>query len=715
MSHKMPVSREISYLDPVLYATQWAHHPWTLWLDSASRNDPRGRYSFLAVEPAMTLVLRGDTLTIEQEGMSRVEEGDPFEILEDLWRSLQRPCDPELPPFQGGFAGYFSYDLARAVEKLPTWAKDDVGYPEVMLGVYEKVLAFDHATQRCWAFAKDEQQLISWLEELAPCEPPSFEGKGLTWSSNFTQEAYEAAVSRVIDYIWAGDIFQANLSQRFEATLPSEWSSFAHYCHLRLVNPAPFAAYLNFGPWVLSSSSPERFLWARDGLVETRPIKGTRPRVTDEDMDQRYREELMSSAKDRAENAMIVDLMRNDISRVCEDLSVKVPDLCRLESFATVHHLVSAVVGRLRPDASTWSLLRASFPGGSISGAPKVRAMEIIEELEPTRRGPYCGCIGYLGWDGSLDTNIAIRTLVATGGMIRFQVGGGIVADSVPAQEYQETLDKGRALFASFSDLTPASVSTSFSSKAPAGLSPLAVELQRESCQKDEYKGLDEASFSPKEQGLPFLRHGASSQDAPYLLIDNYDSFVYNLARYLGRLGISRRVVRNDAMTLQEVEAMDPAAIILSPGPCAPEQAGISLDIVKHFGPKIPILGVCLGHQCMGQIYGGRVERAIRPIHGQTSVITHQETGLFAGLPPLLEVARYHSLIVLAQEGAAFEVTAQSRDGEIMALQHRAFPSYGVQFHPESVLMPDGVAMIANFVSLAQAWNQAHRSVETEK
>jgi len=442
--------RALAYREPVDYVTPWAQQPWCLWLDSARRDDPRGRYSFLAVEPSQKVVVRGRRVEIREQGQTLIQEGDPLGILEALWRESSGPCHPQMPPFQGGYAGYLGYDLARTLERLPMLAKDDLGLPDAMLGRYEKVLAFDHQTRGCWAFARDARQLEEWVKQLVCTDAPRYQGSALAWQAHFTPETYADAVAQVIAYIWAGDIFQANLSQRMEALWPERGAAFAHYCHLRRVNPAPFAAYFHTEHVTLASSSPERFLWMHEGNVETRPIKGTRPRALDPQRDQEHQKELLSSAKDRAENAMIVDLMRNDLSRVCTDHSVEVPELCGLESFSTVHHLVSTVIGHLRSDATAWSLLRACFPGGSISGAPKIRAMEIIEALEPTRRGPYCGSIGYIGWDGTLDTSITIRTLVYTNQRVYLQVGGGIVADSVPAQEYQETLDKARALLDSF-------------------------------------------------------------------------------------------------------------------------------------------------------------------------------------------------------------------------------------------------------------------------
>jgi aminodeoxychorismate synthase component I len=449
--------------------------------------------------------------------------------------------------------------------------------------------------------------------------------------STFSRDQYLAAVARVREYILAGDIFQANLSQRFEA--PLRESPAALYQRLRRVNPAPFAAYLDLGGVQVLSASPERFLRVEGatGQVESRPIKGTRPRGTGPMHDLALGQALTESAKDRAENLMIVDLLRNDLSRVCRPGTVRAPELFALEHHPTVHHLVSTVVGQLREGMTAGDLLRAAFPGGSITGAPKVRAMEIIAELEPTRRGVYCGSIGYLGFDGSLDTSIVIRTYLIRPGAVFFQAGGGIVADSDPAEEYQETLDKARGLI---------------------------------------------------------------------LLIDNYDSFVYNLARYVRELGAEPTVLRNDALSLDEVAALAPSHVIISPGPCTPTEAGISTALVRRFGAGLPILGVCLGHQCIGEAYGGRIIRAGRPMHGKTSTIRHDGTGVFAGLPSPLTATRYHSLVIAPDSlPAELRATAWSEDGEIMAVQHREHPVHGVQFHPESVLTEYGYRMLDNFLT----------------
>ncbi len=455
---------ECGYLDPVSAFARFAAEPFALLFDSALKTPQYGRYTFIAADPFLKLVAKDGEIRLG----GRCFPGDPFLTLKRELARYRQESRRNVPPFQGGVAGYFAYDLCRHLEKVPTPPpeNDDVAFPDMALGFYDVVVAFDLWERRAWIVstghperdpgkraaraAERTDAFRAKLENVTSPKPPAVIGFPVSWESNFTRESYLARVAKVVDYIRAGDIFQANLSQRFRARVPDYFDPFALYRRLRAVNPAPFAAYLNFGDVVLASSSPERFLRLRGDMVETRPIKGTRPRGTTPAEDAALAEALRESAKDRSENVMIVDLLRNDLSRVCRDHSVHVSELCVLESFATVHHLVSTVTGNLREGMDAVDLLRAAFPGGSITGVPKVRAMEIIAELEPTRRGPYCGCIGYIGFDGAMDTNIAIRTLAFTNKTAVFQAGGGIVADSDPALEYGETLDKAKALFACF-------------------------------------------------------------------------------------------------------------------------------------------------------------------------------------------------------------------------------------------------------------------------
>jgi para-aminobenzoate synthetase component 1 len=455
-----PQGREIAWLEPVEAYAALAHLPFPALLESARVDGRLGRFSYLAADPFHLLTSKDGRITCD----GRTFTGDPFAALQRLVRAYPLEVRPDLPPFQGGAIGYLGYDLCHHLERLPYPGTDDMAFPDLALGFYDVVVAFDHASHRTFLLSSGHpettpharmarqrarleqfQRLLEGASAL-PDDPPR--PAEVPVLSNFTRPAYEAAVARVVEYILAGDIFQANISQRFRAELPEGVDALSLYRRLHRRNPAPFAALFDYGDLAIVSASPERFLSLHGGLVETRPIKGTRPRGTTPEEDARLATELLASEKDRAENVMIVDLLRNDLSRVCRDHSVLTPEICVLESYATVHHLVSTVTGRLQPDVDSVDLLRATFPGGSITGAPKFRAMEIIAELEPTRRGPYCGAIGWLGFDGSMDTSITIRTYCLKGRTVTFHAGGGVTADSDPAAEYEETLAKARALVA---------------------------------------------------------------------------------------------------------------------------------------------------------------------------------------------------------------------------------------------------------------------------
>jgi len=437
--------------------------PYSFFLDSGMDTQKLGRYSFLGSEPFLVMNSRGSEITLVRGQEHKVQHGNPFDTISKLLELYKLDYCPAPMPFVGGAVGYFSYDLCHFVEHLPSTAIDDLKLPECYFAFYDVIFVFDHLEGRAYFVAtgfpelEEEQRLKrarmrleemkNWLypghSVIAVSRSPE-QNKEITLKSNFTPEEYIKAVNRVREYIAAGDVFQVNLSQRFQADLgilPYEL-----YKRLRRVNPAPFASYLNFPEVAIVSASPERFLKVQGDLVETRPVKGTRPRGRDPVEDQRLAQELTHSIKDRAENVMIVDLERNDLGRVCRYGTIKVTELAILETFPTVFHLTSTIVGRLHRGKSDIDLLKATFPGGSITGAPKVRAMEIIDELETTKRSVYTGSIGYLSFNGDLDINIVIRTFIIKEGRAYFQVGGGIIYDSDSEAEYMETLDKAKAL-----------------------------------------------------------------------------------------------------------------------------------------------------------------------------------------------------------------------------------------------------------------------------
>jgi para-aminobenzoate synthetase component 1 len=426
-----------------------ADEPWAVFLDSGRPRSTAGRLDILAARPYATLVTRGGMTEIRHLGEARLSPEDPFELLR---RQLAADGRPSPLPFAGGAIGYFGYDLARRLERMPALAQEAEGLPDMAVGLYDWAVVVDHAARESWLVSagRDPRTATAWerlrdlfSEPAAPRARRPFQVTGPV-RCNFDAASYLRAFARIQRYIQAGDCYQVNLAQRYAA--PVLGDAWLGYQSLRRLNPAPFSAYLCHPAGRILSSSPERFLEVRGEEVETRPIKGTRPRAAAPDADAALARDLLASAKDRAENLMIVDLLRNDLGKVCVPGSVAVPRLFGLESFATVHHLVSTVTGRLAPGLDAVALLRAAFPGGSITGAPKKRAMEIIEALEPHRRGVYCGAIGWLGFNGDMDVNIAIRTLVESDGQARFWAGGGIVADSQPDAEYQECQDKAAAL-----------------------------------------------------------------------------------------------------------------------------------------------------------------------------------------------------------------------------------------------------------------------------
>ncbi len=422
----------------------------TRFLLDSSLGGAQGCRSFVGDRPFLVMTARGRQVRLEDAEGVRELDADPFDVLRELLarHRLHPPGDPSAP-LAGCAVGYLGYELGRHVERLPATTGDDLGLPDLALGFFDEVTVVDHDRGVCERVRAEVPGVCAESRRplgvaLDPAPMPAAGG------SNFSRERYLAAVGAVKRYIEEGDVFQVNLAQRFASRIDVDpWSL---YRHLRWENPAPFAAYLDFGGFQVLSSSPERFLRVDGRRVETRPIKGTVARSADPDEDRRRALALARSEKDRAELAMIVDLERNDLGRVCEYGSVGVVRAQEVESYAAVHHLVATVRGELRPGADRIDLLRATFPGGSITGAPKIRAMEIIDELEPHVRGPYTGAIGYLGFDGRVDLNVAIRTLVQRDGWCSFHVGGGIVADSEPEAEYQETLDKGRALVAALRD-----------------------------------------------------------------------------------------------------------------------------------------------------------------------------------------------------------------------------------------------------------------------
>ncbi|MEM8944061.1 MAG: aminodeoxychorismate synthase component I [Planctomycetota bacterium] len=460
------VARLPANLTAVSVFEKLARQPHVIFFDSVTEQSPLGRYSFVAADPFEWIVATDN-------------ERAPLSKAERAGRQFTTASHPDLPPFQGGAAGLFGYEVGGTLENIPTAAIDDLPIPKLAVGLYDLVFAFDHQQEVAYIVSQGFpetnprrrrqraqariDEALAWLKSpsLPKHEPETFEPatlcseqfdvglEGIT--SNMSADGYRQMIRRAVEYIHAGDVFQVNLAQRLVCRAHSD--PLELYSRLRETNSAPYAGYLDTGEWQICSTSPECFLTVRGREVKTRPIKGTRGRSLQPEADLFVGDELQLSEKDRAENVMIVDLMRNDLSRVCHADSVHVSKLCAVETYAFVKHLVSSVRGTLRDDASPFDLLRACFPGGSITGAPKIRAMQLIAELEPTTRGAYCGSLAYIGFDGRMDSNILIRTVTAGRGWWQLPVGGGIVAQSQPDDEYRETWHKARGMLSAIKEL----------------------------------------------------------------------------------------------------------------------------------------------------------------------------------------------------------------------------------------------------------------------
>lgn len=425
-----------------------------IFLDSGRDHEGMGRYSIIAVYPFERLENKGVRTILESGGLRTEHMGNPFELLRSKMNEYTLDYRSDLP-FVGGAVGYFGYDMCHHIESIPRTAIDDIDIPDMYLCFYHGAIVADHLEDKIYVTdaelypgAKGRIDEIEGIIMNASANQTSVQARphssDVSFHSNMERETYLESVRRIKAYIRSGDIYQANMTQRFTAELRHE--PIQLYKRLREINPAPFASFLDFGTGQIVSSSPERFLKVRDGHIETRPIKGTLPRGATPEEDEALKVQLQNSMKDRSELLMIVDLERNDLSRVAKTGSVKVLELFVIESYATVHHLVSTVTAELKPELGVVDLLEASFPGGSITGAPKIMAMKVIDELEPTQRNIYTGSIGYLDFNGNADLNIVIRTIVCKDNKAYFQVGGGIVWDSDEVLEYNETLDKARAL-----------------------------------------------------------------------------------------------------------------------------------------------------------------------------------------------------------------------------------------------------------------------------
>ena len=443
---------------PLDLFTPLSNVPWAMWLDSGESEHIDACFDILVWQPEVTLCTYGDKTTIHHTKTNKnvTSKEDPLYLLEKVQQQVLEKLDSseQKLPFLGGALGYFAYDLGRRFEKLPEQAEQDINLPEMAVGIYAQAIVFDHKREQYFLICQEEKRLELTLfikmmvnkKQINKTEQKNFVLTS-SWQSNMDKASYIEKFNQVQQFLSSGDCYQINLAQRFRANYHGD--EFQAYIALRSENKAPFSAFIRFENTAVLSVSPERFLQLSQGKVQSKPIKGTMPRSENKQQDEKNAQQLANSIKDRAENVMIVDLLRNDISKVCKANSVVVPKLFDIESFPAVHHLVSTVEGELAEQYNACDLLRGAFPGGSITGAPKIRAMEIIEQLEPHRRSVYCGSVGYISNCGTMDTSITIRTLICQKnekqnslGNIYCSVGGGLVADSIATSEYQETFDK---------------------------------------------------------------------------------------------------------------------------------------------------------------------------------------------------------------------------------------------------------------------------------
>lgn len=465
----VPVYRTIiaDMLSPVSaflrVAPEKARNPFSFLLESVEGGERVGRYTFFSADPFKLISCRGRSIRIERDGVVKEEIGNIFEYLREASRPYHPVPSPGLPPFSAGAVGYLAYETVRLLENLPPRVPPDVAMADALFMYFTDLIAFDHVQHQLYLIANvltEEGKgglrakyncallRLDRMEKLLQRPLPSRRVQRprgpLRFQSNVSREQYEAMVTRAKEYIRAGDVFQVVLSQRFQS--PARVPSFEIYRALRVVNPSPYLYYLRLGEASVLGSSPEMLVKVSGRQVEYRPIAGTRPRGKTEEEDRRFEEELKSDEKERAEHIMLVDLGRNDIGRVCEFHTVAPRAVMFVERYSHVMHLVSSIQGKLRPESDSYAALAACFPAGTLTGAPKVRAMEIIDELEPTRRGIYGGSVLYLDFSGNLNACIVIRTMAIVKGKAYFQAGAGIVADSVPALEYQESFNKAKAL-----------------------------------------------------------------------------------------------------------------------------------------------------------------------------------------------------------------------------------------------------------------------------
>ncbi len=701
---------------------------------------PHARYAYLAHHPATELRIHGNQITYTDAKGTRTHTGEPLQALAELAANHHFDID-ELEGFTGGLVGMLGYEFARAIEPTLPPPKKNPETPDAVVWVCRDAMVFDRQERTVTLYASDlpeeggdscENRIESDLQQLAtqldshpdvtihlrespkPPEPSATPGANVmlddtvplsaedlpdadavpptsmapsgnspatrttllappqpshtspAWKTSMDQATFEATVQRVQDQIRTGDLFQANIATRWTTNCHTDPAQL--FESLQNSNPSPYMALLDFDDFQVVSGSPEQLFAVQNGIIQSRPIAGTRPRGHNSDEDLTLEEELLADPKERAEHTMLVDLVRNDVARISVPGTVRVAERMSVERYRHVMHLVSRVEGNIRPGTTFSDWVAALFPGGTITGAPKHRACLRIHESEPVPRGPYTGSAGYLSWSHNAHWNILIRTLVLQDGRASVHAGSGIVMASNPTREWQEAGHKARSLL-------EAATHHQHTTGNPEGVGSVR-------------------------------RHGTWTLEVPekrvpearVLLIDNYDSFTHNLADYCAALGAQVHVIRNDADWQKEAQRFDPTHLIVGPGPGRPEDAGCSIEAIQQCSGKIPVLGVCLGHQAIAIAFGGSVHVHHEAVHGHTDTIHHDGTGILTDLPSPLEATRYHSLVVAPHLPPTLRANAHLSDGTMMALRHHEHATTGLQFHPESLCTGRGIEIALRFL-----------------
>jgi len=608
---------------------------------------------------------------------------------------------------------YFEPHVASALEKQT----DKLKIPEAILLMFNSFVIIDHERKTVKAIAlsvcnsadntESYQAAVARIEDMTAkiserAVPNDFfdtDGTTHPGISNAGDTGYHSYVTSLRENIVAGDIIQAVPSQRVERKIGVHpWSIFRE---LRAINPSRYGFFIELEDELyILGSSPELLAKVMDGLVTNHPIAGTRRRGANEEEDAALAKELLDDEKERAEHIMLVDLGRNDVNRTTVAESTTVQTLMKIEMFSHVMHIVSCVTGKLRPECTPLDAFRSIFPAGTVSGAPKLKAIELVSNLEKEKRGVYAGAIGYFSLCGNIDTCIALRTMVVKDRVAYLQAGGGIVYDSKEEDEYQETINKMASLRTAIDKAEQNFVPRKSEGDAPKSESAPRAAIAKlnglfTEATKGKITGSDPLPLQRPQKSIDNVIKGKTT-----LLIDNYDSFTWNLYQYLTTLGENVLVHRNDKITVDECLALNPDRLVVSPGPCDPSSAGISKDVILAFMGKKPILGVCLGHECMVEALGGKIVYAGEIMHGKTSVLHHDSKGIYEGIEKPFSVIRYHSLAAEV-EGlpAELELVSKTESGVIMGVRHKVHRMEGVQYHPESIKTENGYKMIQNFLS----------------